>query len=62
MPTERRQINVRLDPETEAIIPRLLDQESKSRGVQVSMSELIRFSLEALRREHLAKRKASHAR
>jgi hypothetical protein len=52
MPSDRKQINVRIDPETEALIPRLIESVSAAIGLRVNQSDLFRLGLHELAKLH----------
>jgi hypothetical protein len=52
MPSNRKQMNVRLDDETEERIGRLLPVVSASVGLKLSQSDLVRLALIELERRH----------
>lgn len=52
MPSKRTQINVRLDPESEARLPRVREAVSRAIGLEVSQSDLFRLGLIELERKH----------
>jgi hypothetical protein len=51
----RKQINVRLDEETEERIARLTPIVKEALGINVTMSDLIRLAVRALAREYAKK-------
>jgi hypothetical protein len=53
MPTDRKQINVRVDAETEALMIRLIPVVSAAIGLKVNQSDLFRLGLVALRKQYL---------
>lgn len=52
MPSSRKQLNIRLDPETEARAERLLPMARARLGIAVSHSALYRLALIALEKEY----------
>lgn len=53
----RRQFNVRLDDETDALMTELLPKATAALGIKVSQSDLVRLALRALAREYRAAEK-----
>jgi hypothetical protein len=53
MPSVRKQINVRADAETEALMIRLIPVISAAIGLKVNQSDLFRLGLIALRKQYL---------
>lgn len=45
MPSDRKQLNIRLDPETEERVSRLLVSVSASIGLKVTQSDLFRLGM-----------------
>lgn len=56
MPSERKQINVRLDPDTERTIAELLPVVSKSIGLNVSQADLFRLGILELQKKFMPER------
>lgn len=54
MPSDRKQINVRVDEETEGLIRELLPVVSAAVGLSLSQSDLFRLGLVELRRKYAA--------
>lgn len=52
MPSERPQLNVRLDGESEARFDRLMGRMPEVLGVPVTQAQLIRLALKALEEKH----------
>lgn len=52
MPSDRKQINVRVDAETEELIPRLLRSVSAGVGLPVNQSDLFRLGLHELAKKY----------
>ncbi|VTR95252.1 unnamed protein product [Gemmata massiliana] len=52
MPSERKQINVRVDDETEELIPRLIRSVTAALGIKVSQSDLFRLGLRELAQKY----------
>jgi hypothetical protein len=52
MPSDRKQINIRLDPETEARLPRVRAAVSAAIGLNLSNSDLIRLALIELEKKY----------
>lgn len=52
MPSDRRQINVRVDEQTEALLGRLIVEAGRRTGLDVSQSDVFRLALQALAREY----------
>jgi hypothetical protein len=55
MPSKLKQWNVRLSPEDEAIVGRLLVRAKEVTGLDVSQSDLFRLAVRALDREYAAR-------
>ena len=55
MPSKLKQWNVRLSPEDEAIVGRLLVRAKEVTGLDVSQSDLFRLAVRALEREYAAR-------
>ena len=53
MPSARRQLNVRLEPETEELLEKLLPVVSARLGLKVSQSDLVRLGLLELQAKYL---------
>jgi len=53
MPSDRKQINVRLDQETEKRVERLLPAVTAALGIKVSQSDLFRLGMIELERKFL---------
>ena len=53
MPSDRKQINVRADAETEELMNRLIPAVSAAIGLKVNQSDLFRLGLIALRKQYL---------
>jgi hypothetical protein len=53
MPSDRKQINVRVEPDTELLIERLIPAVRSRLGLPISQSDLIRLALQSLAREYL---------
>lgn len=54
MPSDRKQFNVRLDDETEALLPDLTERVSAAVGLRVTTSDLLRMGLRALAEKYPA--------
>lgn len=54
VPSDRKQLNVRMDAKTEALVAELLPVAETVTGLAVSQSDLFRLALQALRREYVA--------
>lgn len=52
MPRERRQLNVRVDDETERRIARLLPLVTAAVGIQVTVTDLVRLGMIELERKY----------
>ena len=52
MPSNRKQINIRIDTETEERLERLLPIVSASLGLTVSKADLVRLGLIELEKKH----------
>lgn len=59
MPSQNKQINVRIDDETRAMVSRVKDAVSASLGLKVSVSDLFRLGLQELERKHSPAAKAN---
>lgn len=55
MPSDRKQMNVRLDDEMKALFEQLLPLASEATGLAVSQSDVVRLALKSLAREYKAK-------
>lgn len=53
MPSTRKQLNIRLDDEMEALIPALTTAVSAAIGISVSQADVVRLGLLALRERYL---------
>jgi hypothetical protein len=53
VPSDRKQLNIRMDPETEALVAELLPLAKAVTGLNVSQSDLFRLAIQALRREYV---------
>ena len=53
MPSDRKQINVRADSETEELMNRLIPVVSAAIGLKVNQSDLFRLGLVALKKQYL---------
>jgi hypothetical protein len=53
VPSKRKQINVRVDPETEQRIQRLLPIIKETTGLEITVSDLVRLGMIELERKHL---------
>lgn len=53
MPSARRQVNVRLKPESEALLAALVQQMTAELGIDVSQSDVLSAGLVELRRKYL---------
>lgn len=53
MPSDRKQLNVRMDDETEERVARLLPAVSEAIGLKVSQSDLFRLGMIELERKFL---------
>ena len=53
MPSMNKQINVRVDPETEELVEQLIPALSQALGLKVSQSDLFRMGLHALKKQYL---------
>lgn len=53
MPSQRRQLNVRLSPEGEAMLEALAVAMRRELGINVSMSDVIQAGLSELRKKYL---------
>ena len=58
MPSERRQLNVRLDPDASARFDRLFPAVSAELGTDLSQAQLVALALKALEREYAEKQPA----
>jgi hypothetical protein len=56
--SDRKQLNVRLDPESEKLLAELLPGMSRLKELNLSQSDLFRLALRALKREYDAAMKA----
>ena len=54
MPSDRKQVNVRVDGETEDLMQRLIPAVSAAIGLPISQSDLFRLGLLELERKYLA--------
>lgn len=61
MPSERKQLNVRLDDEMSQLFVELLPLAKESTGLNVSQSDLVRLALMALKREYAERGKGKRA-
>lgn len=52
VPSNRKQINVRLDEETEAELPELRERMSKTIGLELSYSDLFRLGVAELKKKY----------
>jgi hypothetical protein len=52
MPSDRRQINIRLDPETEQRLPRVRKATSEALGLNLSNADVVRLALIELERKY----------
>jgi hypothetical protein len=52
MPSDRKQFNIRLDPETVARVSRLLVRVSADFGIEVSQSDLFRLGMIELEKKY----------
>lgn len=57
MPSERKQLNVRLDEEMEQLFAELMPKAGEATGLKVSQSDVIRLALRALAREYAGAKK-----
>lgn len=53
MPSDRKQINVRVDEQTEALLKALLPAVSADIGLELTQSDLFRLGLLELRKKYL---------
>lgn len=53
MPSDRKQINVRVDAETEALLPALCEAIGLATGLKVTNSDLFRMGMHELKRRYL---------
>ncbi len=54
MPSKRKQLNVRLDLETEKLVSELLPVMRKAIGLELSQSDLFRLGMIELRKKYAA--------
>jgi hypothetical protein len=54
MPSKNKQINIRVDGETESLLPALKEAVSKSLGLNISYSDLVRLGLAELKAKYMA--------
>ena len=54
MPSKLPQLNVRLDPDTEETVKRLIPAITSALGLKVSQSDLFRLGVQELRKKYLA--------
>ena len=64
MASDRKQLNIRLDEETEQLLGELRPLAEQATGLKVSQADVIRLALRALAREYAAAggKKKSHLR
>jgi len=53
MPSQRRQLNIRLDRDMERLVPRLLEAVRRELGLKVSQSDLFRLGMKELAKKYL---------
>ena len=53
MPSKLPQLNVRMDPETEALVKRLIPAITEAIGLKVTQSDLFRLGVQELRKKYL---------
>ena len=53
VPSDRKQLNIRMDPETEALVAQLLPAVSAVIGLKLSQSDLFRLGMLELQRKYL---------
>jgi hypothetical protein len=62
MPSKRRQINIRLDEETEELVGRLLEAVHEALGLRtVSQADLFYMGLHELAKKYLAEPESDHS-
>lgn len=54
VPSDRKQLNIRLDPKTEAMVAELMPAAEAVTGLAVSQSDLFRLAVQALREKYVA--------
>lgn len=55
----RKQLNIRLDDETERLLALLVPQAKAATGLDVSQSDVVRLALQSLAREYKARKGSS---